>query len=63
MDQIIRDLVESALVLVKQKLRERNKRHVDKAVEDYILTELCGPEASSRTIVSTQSLQIPVNRS
>lgn len=50
-DQIIRDLVENALALTKQKLRERNKQQIEKAVEEYILRQLCGVEANSRTIV------------
>ena len=50
-DQIIRDLVENALALTKQKLRERNKQQIEKAVEEYILKELCGTEANKRTKV------------
>lgn len=50
-DQIIRDLVENALALTKQKLRERNKKQIERAVEDIILKELCGREANERTIV------------
>ncbi len=50
-DQIIRDLVENALALTKQKLRESNQQQIEKAVEDIILKQLCGVEANERTIV------------
>ena len=55
-DQIIRDLMENALTLTKQRLKEKNKRQIDGAVEDAILKELCGAEANERTIVSFQHL-------
>ena len=56
-DQIIRDLVENALALTKQKLRERNKQQIENMVEEYILKELCGLEANKRTKVRVIILQ------
>jgi ATP-dependent HslUV protease ATP-binding subunit HslU len=55
-DQIIRDLVENAISLVKQKQRKRLKNELDKLVEDRILDELTGPAARESTRESFRSL-------
>ncbi|CAD7698471.1 unnamed protein product [Ostreobium quekettii] len=42
-DQIIRDLVDNAVVLMKSKLRQKLSAEVAKSVEDRILEKLVGP--------------------
>mmetsp|Transcript_20291 Transcript_20291/g.29460 ORF Transcript_20291/g.29460 Transcript_20291/m.29460 type:complete len:506 (-) Transcript_20291:111-1628(-) len=55
-DQIIRDLVENAIQLVKQRQRRMMKEQIRKVVEDKILDELTGLEARSQTRESFRSL-------
>ncbi len=42
MDQIIRDLLDNAVMLVKSKLRRQQTEEVARAVEDRILEALVG---------------------
>ncbi|KAK4529536.1 hypothetical protein CCYA_CCYA01G0393 [Cyanidiococcus yangmingshanensis] len=55
-DQIIRDLAENAILLVKQKQRKRLKTEIEKLVEDRILDELTGPAARESTRESFRHL-------
>ena len=43
-DQIIRDLVDNSVLLMKQNLRTKLKKDIEKAVEDKILEKLVGPQ-------------------
>lgn len=49
-DQIIRDLVDNAIIMMKQKMRQRQKANIEAAVEDRIITAIIGEhaEAASR---------------
>eukprot|EP00899_Mesostigma_viride_P024383 jgi/Mesvir1/5129/Mv15281-RA.2 len=47
-DQIIRDLVDSAISLMKQKMRTQIKKQVDDLVENRILDILCGEASEVR---------------
>lgn len=55
-DQIIRDLVENAHALAKQRLRQRNKTQVDEAVEERLLDALAGDGADDSTRESMRRL-------
>jgi ATP-dependent HslUV protease ATP-binding subunit HslU len=55
-DQIIRDLVENAILLVKQKQRKRLRTEIERLVEDRILDELTGPAARESTRESFRHL-------
>jgi ATP-dependent HslUV protease ATP-binding subunit HslU len=55
-DQIIRDLVENAVQMVKSKKRKEIKETVDKLVEERILDELTGPQARKETRESFRNL-------
>lgn len=43
-DQIIRDLVDNAMMLMKQNLKKKLIAEIEKAVEDKILEKLVGPQ-------------------
>ena len=43
-DQIIRDLVDNAVMLMKQNLRTKMMKDIEKSVEDKILEKLVGPQ-------------------
>eukprot|EP00891_Asterochloris_glomerata_P008600 jgi/Astpho2/8600/Aster-05080 len=48
-DQIIRDLVDNAVTLMKQKQRAALQEQITKAVNEKLLSALCGPHAEART--------------
>lgn len=48
-DQIIRDLVDAAIVLTRTKLRARMAAEIQEAVENKILDYLCGEESEKET--------------
>lgn len=50
-DQIIRDLVDNAIILTKQRMRKRMQKKIARAVEDKIIDALCGPQCEERTKV------------
>ena len=51
-DQIIRDLVDSAITLTRSKLRRASTASIAAAVEDKIVDALCGPACAVSTKVS-----------
>lgn len=51
-DQIIRDLVDNAIVMTRQKQRRKLRREVELAVEKKILDALCGDSAKGDSRVS-----------
>jgi len=55
-DQIIRDLVDNAILLTRQRMRRRMKRQTDRAVEERILDAICGTGSDERTRVINLSL-------
>ena len=55
-DQIIRDLVDNALVMVRQKQRRKLKKDVDLAVENRLLDALCGDAAVESSRVGLRLL-------
>ncbi len=48
-EQIVRDLVESAIVMQRQKMREAVRAQAEAAAEDRVVTALVGPGASENT--------------
>lgn len=48
-DQIIRDLVDNAILLTKQRMRRKMQKQIDKAVEERILEGICGRGGDERT--------------
>ena len=54
-DQIIRDLVDNAIVMIRQKQRRRLRREVDAAVEKRLLDALCGDSAEGASVVRLTS--------
>lgn len=48
-DQIIRDLVDNAIVLVRTRMRKQLREQIERAVEERILTALCGDNAMEET--------------
>ncbi|KAL4448003.1 hypothetical protein ABPG75_005222 [Micractinium tetrahymenae] len=44
-DQIIRDLVDNAIIMMRQRLRREMKKAIDEAVEERILTAMVGENA------------------
>ena len=50
-DQIIRDLVDNAIVMMRQRQRRRLRREVDAAVEKRLLEALCGETANDSSVV------------
>lgn len=54
-DQIIRDLVDNAIILTKQKLRKRMQEQIAKAVEDKVIEAICGPQCEERTKASSKA--------
>ena len=44
-EQIVRDLVESAIIMVREKMREEKKALAEKAAEERVITALAGSEA------------------
>jgi ATP-dependent HslUV protease ATP-binding subunit HslU len=55
-DQIIRDLVENSLSMVRQRLRKKHHHAIDAAVEDAIVLAMVGEHASKETIASFKKL-------
>jgi ATP-dependent HslUV protease ATP-binding subunit HslU len=51
-DQIIRDLVDNAILLTKQRMRRKMQKQIDKAVEERILEGICGRGGDERTRVN-----------
>ncbi|MEM7509005.1 MAG: ATP-dependent protease ATPase subunit HslU [Pseudomonadota bacterium] len=51
-DQIVRDLVESAIVMIRDQWREEKKTAAHQAAEDRVLAALVGPNASEPTLNS-----------
>ena len=50
-DQIIRDLVDNAIILTKQNLRKKMQKQIAMAVEDKLIDALCGPQCEERAKV------------
>ncbi len=50
-DQIIRDLVDNAMVMTKQKLQRMLRAKIAEAIEQRIVDSLCGPNSSQTTKV------------
>ncbi|KAI7835952.1 hypothetical protein COHA_010151 [Chlorella ohadii] len=48
-DQIIRDLVDNAIIMMRQRLRKEMKKAIDEAVEERILNALLGETVDSDT--------------
>lgn len=55
-DQIIRDLVDNAIVMMRQRMRRDHKAAIDAAVEERIITALVGDHAGEDTKRSFRSL-------
>ncbi|DBB03431.1 TPA: hypothetical protein ACH3X3_010791 [Trebouxia sp. C0006] len=55
-DQIIRDLVDNALIMTKAKLQRKLKEQIDAVVEDKILEALCGADTSEMVKASFRGL-------
>ena len=55
-DQIIRDLVDNALQMVRARLRREHAAAIDRAVEDRVLTALVGEHAGADTKESFRQL-------
>ena len=55
-DQIIRDLVENAILMVRQRLRREHAEAIERAVEDRIIAALIGEHASKETAASFRRL-------
>ena len=55
-DQIIRDLVENSLGMVKQRLRKRHQEAIRSAVEERVVLAMIGEHASKETIASFKRL-------
>jgi ATP-dependent HslUV protease ATP-binding subunit HslU len=55
-DQIIRDLVENSLGMVRTRLRKKHQQAIDAAVEDTIVFAMIGEHASKETIASFKRL-------
>ena len=55
-DQIIRDLVDNALTMVKTRMRKKHQQAIDAAVEDTIVMAMIGEHASKETIASFKKL-------
>lgn len=50
-DQIIRDLVDNAIVLTRAKMRRQALTEIGQGVEDKIVAALCGPACAASTMV------------
>lgn len=50
-DQIIRDLVDNAIVLTRAKMRRQALADISQGVEDKIVAALCGPACAPNTMV------------
>ena len=48
-EQIVRDLMESAIIMVREKMREEKKALAEKAAEERVITALAGAEARDAT--------------
>ena len=57
-DQIIRDLVENAILMVKQRLRREQQTAIDKAVEDRLVAALVGEHATAETRAAFRQLYL-----
>ncbi|KAI3438396.1 hypothetical protein D9Q98_000828 [Chlorella vulgaris] len=55
-DQIIRDLVDNAIIMMRQRLRRESKAKIDEAVEERILSALLGEGAPPDTRSSFRAL-------
>lgn len=55
-DQIIRDLVENALTMVRARLRRKHEQAIAAAVEDTIVMAMIGEHASKETVASFKKL-------
>lgn len=55
-DQIIRDLVENSLTMVRSRLRKKHQQAIDAAVEDTIVMAMIGEHASKETVASFKKL-------
>lgn len=55
-DQIIRDLVDNAIIMMRQRLRREMRRAIDEAVEERILAALMGESAAADTKNSFRQL-------
>lgn len=55
-DQIIRDLVENAILMVRQRLRKEHAAAINRAVEDRIVAAMIGEHASKETASSFRRL-------
>ena len=54
-DQIIRDLVDAAIISTRVKMKRQMKQQIAQAVEDKILDNLLGSDSPSSTRVRTLS--------
>lgn len=55
-DQMIRDLVENSLLMVRQRMRRKHQEAIDSAVEDAVVSAMVGEHASKETIASFKRL-------
>jgi ATP-dependent HslUV protease ATP-binding subunit HslU len=55
-DQIIRDLVDNAIIMVKQRMRREQQVAINKAVEDRLVAALVGEHATSETRAAFRQL-------
>lgn len=55
-DQIIRDLVENAILMVRQRMRREQSAVIERAVEDRLISAMVGEHASRETIASFRRL-------
>lgn len=56
MDQIIRDLVDAAIISTRAKMKRQMRHQIAQAVEDRILDTLLGSDSPSSTRVSRQCI-------
>ena len=55
-DQIIRDLVDNAILMVRQRMRRDHKVAIDRAVEDRLVAALVGEHANAETRAAFRQL-------
>ncbi len=55
-DQIIRDLVDNAIIMVKQRMRREQQVAIDRAVEDRLVAALVGEHATAETRTAFRQL-------
>ena len=62
-EQIIRDLVESSILMVRKNMREEKKALAEEAAEERVITALAGKDARETTLETGRTHQIRVHLS